>query len=49
MAKHAKRESDLNEEELNDSMEGADKGASSEDQGLGFGKKAIARRCRYTM
>ena len=39
MAKHAKRESDLNEEELNDSMEGADKGASSEDQGLGFGKK----------
>ncbi|EJZ84830.1 hypothetical protein [Slackia piriformis] len=39
MAKHAKRESDLNEEELNDSMEGADKDASSEDQGLGFGKK----------
>lgn len=39
MAKHAKRESDLNEEELNDSMEGADKGASSEDQGLDFGKK----------
>lgn len=39
MAKHAKRESDLNEEELNDSMEGADKGVSSEDQGLGFGKK----------
>ena len=39
MAKHAKRESDLNEEELNDSMEGADKGASSKDQGLGFGKE----------
>ena len=39
MAKHAKRESDLNEEELNDSMEGADKDVSSEDQGLGFGKK----------
>lgn len=39
MAKHAKRESDLNEEELNDSMEGVDEGAASEDQGLGFGKK----------
>lgn len=39
MAKHAKRESDLNEEELNDSMEGVDEGAASEGQGLGFGKK----------
>lgn len=39
MAKHAKRESDLNEEGLNDSMEGVDEGAASEGQGLGFGKK----------
>ncbi len=38
MAKHAKRESDLSEEKLDDSTTDADGGAASEGQDLDFGE-----------